>query len=265
MMLLEKNVILLFKQSLYGIIKKIKRGDVMNQLTKSKRKILIIRFIIIALTIALIAFVTIKALPFISKLGTEEGRIDLQEDIANMGFTGVLITLGLQILQIVVAVIPGQPMEIISGILYGTWGGMALCLVGILIGTGIVFFLTRKIGMSFIELFFSEEQINKIKQKKIFKNPKKLELFMFIMFVIPLIPKDIFIYVAGISPVNPKRFLAIATIARIPGLFLTVYAGDSLSEGEFLLGAILVGIFLVLGLIGYKISNKAEKEIEKEC
>ncbi len=236
-----------------------------EELTKKEKNILIIRFIIIVITICLIAFITVKALPLIGKIANEDTRLELKDDIANMGIKGVLITLGLQILQIVVAVIPGQPMEIISGMLYGTWGGMLLCLVGIFIGTGIVFFLTRKIGMSFIQLFFSKEQVEKIKQKKIFKNPRKLELFMFIMFVLPLLPKDIFIYVAGISPVNPKRFLFIATIARIPGLLITVYAGNTLSEGNFITVALLVLLFIALGIIGYKISDRAEEKIEKDA
>ncbi|MDO4282826.1 MAG: VTT domain-containing protein [Clostridia bacterium] len=235
-----------------------------EKLTKKEKKILLIRTIIIFLTICLITYLTIKALPFISKLATEESRLELKDDIANMGIKGVIITLGLQILQIVVAVIPGQPMEIISGMLYGTLGGMLLCLVGIFIGTFIVFYLTRKIGISFIQLFFDQEQIDKFKNKKLFKNPKKLELFMFIMFVIPLIPKDIFIYLAGISPVNPKRFLIIATISRIPGLFITVYAGNRLSEGNFIIAILLVALFIALGIIGYKISSRAEEKIEND-
>ena len=234
-----------------------------NKLSAKEKKILAIRFVIITITVGLIVFLTIKALPFISKLSTETSRAELQQDIANMGIKGVLMTLGLQILQIVVAVIPGQPMEVIAGMLYGTFGGMALCLVGILIGTAIVFFVTRKIGMSFIQIFFDKKQIQGIKKKKIFKNPRKLELFMFIMFVIPLIPKDICIYVAGISPVDTKRFLFIATVARIPGLFITVYAGNNLSEGNFLIAVLLVVVFLILGIIGYKFSSRAEKMIEK--
>ena len=233
----------------------------MKKLTKKEKKVFIIRMIIIFLAILFITYVTIKALPIISKIVNEETRGEFEQDIKNMGIKGVIITLGLQILQIIVAVIPGQPMEIISGLLYGTWGGMLLCLVGIFIGTGIVFFFTRKIGMSFVELFFDKEQIENFKKKRIFKNPKKLELFMFIMFVIPLIPKDIFIYVAGISPVNPKRFLIISTIGRIPGLFLTVYAGNTLSEGNFMILALLVILFILAGIFGYKISDKTEKKI----
>ncbi len=235
-----------------------------QKLTKKEKKIITIRFIIIALAIGLIAYLTYLALPFISKLATEQSRIELKNDIANMGLKGVIITLGLQVLQIIVAIIPGQPMEVIAGMLYGTWGGMLLCLVGILIGSTVVFYLTRKIGMNFIQIFFDKEQINKIKRKKIFKNTKKLELFMFIMFVIPLVPKDIFIYLAGISPISPKKFMLITTVARIPGLFITVFAGNNLSEGNFIIATVLVTVFLVLGIAGYIISDKAEKIIEKE-
>ena len=235
-----------------------------EKLTKKEKKIITIRFIIIALAIGLIAYLTYLALPFISKLATEQSRIELKNDIANMGLNGVIITLGLQVLQIIVAIIPGQPMEVIAGMLYGTWGGMLLCLVGILIGSTVVFYLTRKIGMNFIQIFFDKEQINKIKRKKIFKNTKKLELFMFIMFVIPLVPKDIFIYLAGISPISPKKFMLITTVARIPGLFITVFAGNNLSEGNFIIAAVLVIVFLILGIVGYVISDKAEKMIEEE-
>lgn len=235
-----------------------------EKLTKKEKKIITIRFIIIALAIGLIAYLTYLALPFISKLATEQSRIELKNDIANMGLKGVIITLGLQVLQIIVAIIPGQPMEVIAGMLYGTWGGMLLCLVGILIGSTVVFYLTRKIGMNFIQIFFDKEQINKIKRKKIFKNTKKLELFMFIMFVIPLVPKDIFIYLAGISLISPKKFMLITTVARIPGLFITVFAGNNLSEGNFIIAAVLVIVFLILGIVGYVISDKAEKMIEEE-
>lgn len=208
---------------------------------------------------------TIAFLPTISKISNEETRLDFKNDVASMGLKGVFVVLILQILQIVVAVVPGQPMEIISGMLYGTWGGMLLCLVGILIGTTIVFYVVRKIGVSFIELFFSKEKIEELKNKKVFKNPAKFELLVFIIFVIPMIPKDIFIYVAGLTPVRPKRFIFLATLSRIPSLFITVFAGNSLSQGSFATAVILVAAFLILGIIGYYISSKAQEKIERQA
>lgn len=234
-----------------------------KKLSKKEKRLLIIRTMMILLVVALIGIFTVKLLPFVQKLATEESRLELKNDIEGMGVQGVLVTLGLQILQIIVAVIPGQPMEIISGMLYGTLGGMLLCLIGILIGNSVVFFLVRKIGLSFIELFFSNEKIEQIKKKKIFKNAAKLEMFMLVMFAIPLLPKDIFVYIAGISPVRPKRFLVLSTLARIPGLWLTVYAGNQLSKGSFLVAGILVLIFIMIGIVGYRISNHAEKKIEE--
>ncbi len=221
----------------------------MSNLSKKEKIFMFFRFVILLLVILLMAYITIQCIPLISKLANEETRMEFKNDIANMGFKGVLTVLGLQILQIVVAVIPGQPMEIVSGMLYGTWGGMLLCLVGIFLGTLMVFLIVRKVGTDFMQLFFSKEKIDEIKNSKLFKNPAKFEMLMFIMFVIPLLPKDIFIYLGGISPVRPKRFLAIATLARIPGLFVTVYAGNKLSEGSFLITIILVAVFLIVGII----------------
>lgn len=242
-----------------------KRGNAMfQQLTKKEKRLAIVRLFIFIIVIGLMIWATIAFLPVVSKLGSEESRMEFQAEIASKGFMGVLTVLGLQILQIVVAVIPGQPMEIISGMLYGTIGGMILCLVGIFIGTAIVYFLVRKVGTDFIQLFFSKEQIEGIKNKKVFKNSKKFELLLFIIFTIPLIPKDIFIYLGGLSPVKPKRFLTIATIGRIPGLFVTVYAGDKLSQGEFIISVILVAVFLIVGLIGYYISDRAQNRLEEE-
>ena len=228
----------------------------MNKLSLREKHLMVIRGIIIFFVIILMAWATIEAFPLISKLSNEETRIEFKEDIANKGIVGVLIVLGLQILQIVVAVIPWQPMEIVSGMLYGTWGGMLLCLVGIFIGTAIVYFIVRRVGTDFIQLFFKKEQIDNIRNSKLFKDTRKFELLLFVVFVLPLVPKDIFIYIGGLSPIKPKKFLTLATLSRIPGLFITVYAGNKLSEGEFLTVIILIALFLVLGILGYIISRK---------
>lgn len=236
----------------------------MNKLNKKEKIYMVIRSIIVILAIILMVYITLQCIPIIGKLSNEDTRLEFKNEVAAMGFKGVLMILGLQILQIIVAVIPGQPMEIVAGMLYGTWGGMLLCLLGIFIGTAIIFFLVRRIGTDFMQLFFSKEKINSIKDSKIFKNPAKFEMILFIMFVIPLLPKDIFIYLGGVSPVRPKRFLAIATLARIPGLFVTVYAGNKLSEGSFLVTLILVAVFLIIGLIGYRWGSIKTKTMEEE-
>lgn len=236
----------------------------MKKLTKKERNMAIIRLILTVLVFIACIVITIKVLPIVSKLSDENYRVYFKEKVNAMGFKGVIFILLLQILQIVVAVIPGQPMEIVSGMLYGPIGGIFVCLVGIFIGTAIVFYLVRKLGTDFMQLFFSPEKIDSIKNSKIFKNSAKFEFIMLIIFVIPMMPKDIFIYLGGISPVRPKRFLAIATLARIPGLFLTVYMGNRISNGNFSMVVVLIAIILIIAAIGYFIYSRAEQKFEKD-
>jgi uncharacterized membrane protein YdjX (TVP38/TMEM64 family) len=235
-----------------------------KSLTKQEKIYMGLRAVLVLVIFAIFVWATIAILPLISKLGDVAYRMQFKEYIDSMGFKGVLILLGLQIIQIVVAVIPGQPIEILSGMLYGNIGGILVSLVGIFIGTTFIFVLVRKVGTDFMQLFFSKESIEKIENSKIFKNPQKFELLMLIIFIIPFIPKDIFIYLGGISPVRAKRFLMIATLGRIPGLVIAVYMGDKLYQGNFGLVAILTVLVIVIGIVGYYISSKAHKKLEEE-
>ena len=220
--------------------------------------------ILISIAILLfIVFATVKLFPLIAKLSNDSTRELAKQEISEMGIKGIFLVVLLQVIQIVVAIIPGQPMEIISGMLYGTWGGMLVCLIGMFIGTTLVFIIVRRLGLKFVNIFFKKESINKIRKSKIYKNPQQLEILMLIIFCIPMIPKDIFIYLGGISPVRTKRFLAIATIGRIPGLFLTVFAGNRLSEGNIKVVIMLTFVIVLLAILGYYISNKFQKKIEE--
>lgn len=229
----------------------------------NKKRLKILRVLLIIVVLLFIAFATLKLFPLISKLSNESTREIAKQEISDMGIMGIFLVILLQVIQIVVAVIPGQPMEVISGMLYGTWGGMIVCLLGIFLGTAIVFVIVRKLGLKFVNMFFKKEEINKIRKSKIYKNPHNLEILMLIIFCIPMIPKDIFIYLGGISPVRTNRFLAIATIGRIPGLFLTVFAGNRLSQGNIEIVIVLSVIIILVAILGYYITQKFQKKVEE--
>lgn len=230
----------------------------------NKKRLQVLKVLLIIAVLLFLIFATLKLFPLISKLSNESTRDIAKQEISDLGILGIFLVILLQVIQIVVAVIPGQPMEIITGMLYGTWGGMVVCLLGIFLGTAIVFVIVRKLGLKFVNVFFKKEEVNKIRKSKIYKNPRSLEILMLIIFCIPMIPKDIFIYLGGISPVETKRFLAIATVGRIPGLFLTVFAGNRLSEGNIRIVVILSIIIVAVAIVGYCISQKFQKKLEEK-
>jgi len=119
------------------------------------------------------------------------------------------------IAQIFLAILPGEPVELLAGMCYGPFWGLIIILTGVFISTFIIFFAVKKFGRNFIYSFAAKEKIDKIENSKLFTNPKKIDIIFFILFFIPGTPKDLFVYIGGLLPVKASRFLTIATFARI--------------------------------------------------
>ena len=102
-------------------------------------KIKILKTIAIVLITVLCGVLLYYTVPLVKLVYTEEGRILLDEKIQSFGIFAPLIFVGMEILQIVLAFIPGAPVDIIGGVLFGKLWGSVLCFVGIFTGTMIVF------------------------------------------------------------------------------------------------------------------------------
>lgn len=192
----------------------------------------------------ILAAVIIKLFPLVLSLRDAQSRARFAEFIDSVGIFGVIIMFLLQALQIAVAFIPGEPIEILMGMMYGTFGGLALSLAGVAAGQSLVFFLVKKYGVGFARRFVDVE---KFKSLKFLKDPAKRDGLIFLLFFIPGTPKDILVYFAPFTDIGFLRFLVIATFSRIPSVITSTWAGATLSEGSFLKTVI---IFAVTGLIG---------------
>lgn len=203
-----------------------------------------IKFVVLAAVIAAMVGVTIWLLPWIISLKDEAGRDAFQEYIHSKGSWGVLILLGVQILQVVVALIPGEPIEVIAGLLYGTFGGYLICLAGMLLGTVFIFYMVKWLGASFFHDIIDE---SKFERFTFLKDTRRLEVITFILFFIPGTPKDILTYFMPLTRIKPLVFFTIVVVARIPSILSSTFAGASIGEGKWLQTVI---IFLVIGVIG---------------
>lgn len=180
------------------------------------------------------------------------------------GFAGKMAMVGMMVLQVVVAVIPGEPLEIGAGYAFGAWEGMLLCLIGAAIGSAIIFFFVKLLGIKMVEAFISREKINSL---KFIKSSRRLNLLMFILFFIPGTPKDLFTYFAGLTPMKLHTFLIISTIARIPSVITSTIGGHALGTQQYVFAVVVFSITIVISLIGilvYRRIAKQEKEKEKE-
>lgn len=224
-----------------------------------KTKIKIFKIIIMMLVIALLIGITIYLFPVIKNLSTSEGQMEFKNKVNESGFLGMLTLFGLQVAQIFLFILPGEPLEILAGMCYGGIGGTIFITVSVFIISTAIFFIVRKLGKKFVYDFCSEDKVKKIENSKLFKNARKIETIMLILFIIPGTPKDLLVYIAGLLPIKPFRFIMISTFARLPSVISSTFAGSNLVAGDWKMSIIIYAMtFLIVG-IGIFIINKFDK------
>ena len=218
----------------------------------SKKTLAIIVFALVVLLMAVVCvFVGIPLARFVSK--PDEFRVWIN----SFGVWGSLVFILLTAFQTIFAFIPGEPFELFAGYAFGFWQGTLFSLLGIIIGSIVVFLFTKKFGSKFVELFFSKEKIESI---KFFKDKKKLYIITFIVFFIPGTPKDLLTYVSGLTPLKLWHWLLLTSIARIPSIVTSTISGNALGEQEYVYAIITFAVTLVISIIGLLIYNKINKE-----
>lgn len=178
------------------------------------------------------------------------------------GVWGRVIFLGMTLLQIVVGIIPGEPLEIGAGYAFGVWEGFLLCELGILIGSALIWCFSRYLGMKAVEAFYPRE---KLKELRFLKDSPKLNITAFILFFIPGTPKDMLTYLLGLTPMKLSTCLFITTVARIPSVITSVIGGGALGEQNYLMAVIVfavTGLLSLAGILYYqkKFGKKTPKE-----
>ncbi len=212
------------------------------------------KYISIILFFAAMAVLTVIAIPFIQSARQPE---QFEAFIDRFGILGIFMMLFIQIVQIVVALIPGELIEFVAGSMYGWIGGLLVCLTGITIGQTIIFKLVKTFGKDFVEAAAGSSAMNKI---KFLKDEKKLKRVIFLLFFVPGTPKDLLTYAAPFTSISLRDFLLITLIARIPTVMSSTYAGDAFAESKFKTLLITYGIIAIISIIGigiYKLYLKS--------
>ena len=218
------------------------------------------KYFLMIIVIALLVGLIIYLFPLVKNLSTPNGQVEFKNHIENMGILGLLALFGLQFAQIFLIIIPGEPIEVLAGMCYGGIGGTIFITVSAFIISTMIFFAVRKFGRRFVYSFCNKERIEKIENSKLFKNPRKIEWIMLILFIIPGTPKDLLVYIAGLLPLKPLRFILISTFARLPSVISSTFAGGSLVNGNWKFSIMIyVVTFILVGIVIFLI-NKFDKD-----
>lgn len=205
--------------------------------------------VFIAVLIICAAISVFIGIPLI-KFASEPERFRLWVD--SYGIWGRMAYIGMVILQIIMAFLPGEPFEMVAGYAFGTAEGTILCLIAEAVGSVIVILLVRKFGVKLVKTFFSEEKINKL---KFLQSSKKRVMLLTVLFIIPGTPKDLLCYFAGLTDIKLPLLLIICSVTRIPSVITSTLGADLLGEQNYLFAIIVFGATLILSLGGLAIYN----------
>lgn len=175
-----------------------------------------------------------------------------QQWVDSQGLLAPVLFMGMVILQVVVAVIPGEPLEIAAGYAFGALEGTILCVLGTLIGGVLVFLLVRRFGAQAVEVFFDLE---KFRSLRFFQDRRRLTFWVFLVFFLPGTPKDVLCYFVGLTDMRLRTWILVSAVARIPSIITSTVGGSALGMGEYAFAAIAFLAALAisgLGLLTYR-------------
>jgi len=172
----------------------------------------------------------------------------LKEIVLSYGNFSILVFILMQILQVVAFFIPGEFLQVTGGYIFGTFLGGIISLIGITMGSIMVYFIANNFGKPYVEKLILNKKV-KLFRKILKVGSKRIVVFMF--YLIPGIPKDALTYICGVSDISLKDFFIYSTLGRIPGIFISSYFGEQIYTGD-LTSLITIGvtmtILFVLGL-----------------
>lgn len=165
--------------------------------------------------------------------------------LKNYGYFSSVIIFLLQILQVVVAIIPGDAINLLGGYVLGPWLGFIVSFLGIMCGSFLAFYISRKYGRKVVEKLVKKETLDSLYDKV---NSKMTSFSLLILCSIPFMPRDVLVYAIGLTSIKPKKFFIIYAIARFPLILIISITGNSLfstSKLTYALIALLLCVFVL--------------------
>ena len=224
-----------------------------KELTRAQQKI--IAAIAGLIAVAIMVYISIYIGKPLMQFITEPERFRMW--VEQHGILGRMIYMLIVFLQVVIAIIPGEPLEIAGGYAFGAIEGTLLYLGAAVLGSLVVFLLVRRFGIRLLEIFFTKDRIESL---KILKTNRKRSILFFLIFMIPGTPKDLLCYYAGLTDMKLSTFLLINAIGRLPALISSTIGGDALGMQSYTAAIIVFAVTLLLSLIGYIIYSKIIKK-----
>lgn len=218
----------------------------MSEDTQLKRNKIIAIFklaILVLIVVGVPAFVYVK---YGAEIFSKDAAKEILQVLRSHRSESLAILIIIQAVQVIVCILPGQPIQIAGSYMFGIPGAMITSLVGAAIGVMVSFVISRLLGRSALQVLFGEDRIEYYSEKL---NSSRGLLIVFLVYLIPGIPKDLMSYAAGISEIRFVPFIIVSTVGRAPGMMGSILLGYFYRNNDMTAIAILLAVSLLITVI----------------
>ena len=166
----------------------------------------------------------------------------LRDFISGFGPWAPVVFAALQIVQVVLAPVPGGVAVVVGTVLFGVWGGLGLSLLGSLIGSALLFAAVRRWGRPLAVRLFGAERVAAYTDRL-----DRDGRLLFVIMLVPFLPDDMVVGLAGLSAVSFRRFLVVVVLGRTPSWLLTALVTAGLATQSL---AVVITVVLALTGVG---------------
>ncbi|MFA0815613.1 MAG: TVP38/TMEM64 family protein [Anaerofustis sp.] len=225
----------------------------------------ILSVILIFVIAALITLMCIDLIPLMKSVVSHiKNETVISSELRQLGVKGVIILISLGALQIVSAIFPALPIQILSGVTYGVIYGTVISIAGVMLGNALIFVLVRRMKFVF---HFSFHPHNKGKKKSkwdfaFLKNSEKIRLMAFLLFLIPGIPNGVLPYLFANTKIKLRHYLLSLAVASVPSVLMNILIGDRLSAGDLTTSLIILGGIAAFSVITIRKRKQIMKYIQ---
>lgn len=217
--------------------------------------------IVLSVISALMLVLSVVGIIILNKLSIEyENGNVLRSFIDGHRFISGLVMVAICTVQVIIAFIPGEVVEVVAGYAFGAWWGAVLCTAGITLGSVISILLARRFGRRLVEAFYPREKLDSM---PVLSDEKKRNILVAVLFLIPGTPKDLLTYIIGLTEMSIPAYVLITTLCRFPSIIMSTISGDAMGQQRW---TTALWFFIITGVIsgtGYLIYMYIQKKTGK--
>ena len=183
------------------------------------------------------------------------GEID-RDEFNGFGYRGVIVIVILTVFQVMLPFMPAEPVQVLSGMIYGALNGFLICLGGVIIGNSIIYQIYGdKLGKYFqkkLDIDFEKA-----------RHSKRIAAFVFILYFLPAIPYGLICFFTATLKTKYPRYMALTTLGSIPSIIIGIMLGRMTMVASWVTSLIVFVAIVVLIVIMYANRKKIFAYVNK--